>query len=42
MNTMVVTSGKYAFGNFVRIGTPFTVIVMIVSVLLVSWLLPLR
>ena len=31
---MVVTPGNYRFGDFVRIGTPFTVIVMIVSV---SW-----
>ena len=42
VNTMVVTPGKYGFADFVRIGTPFTVIVMIVSVLLVAWLLPLR
>jgi di/tricarboxylate transporter len=30
------------FGDFVKVGVPFTIIVMIVSVLLVPWLLPLR
>jgi len=41
VNTLVVAPGNYAFGDFVRIGVPFTVIVMIVSVILVPWLLPL-
>ena len=42
VNTMVVTPGKYEFVDFVRVGAPLSVIVMIVSVALVSWLLPLR
>lgn len=41
VNTLVVAPGNYAFGDFVRIGVPFTFIVLIVSVLLVPWLLPL-
>jgi di/tricarboxylate transporter len=41
VNTLVVGPGNYAFGDFVRIGVPFSVLVMIVSVLLVGWLLPL-
>ena len=41
VNTLVVTPGNYSFGDFVRIGAPFAVIVMVVSVLLVPWLLPL-
>ena len=41
VNTLVVAPGNYAFGDFVRIGVPFTAIVMIVSVILVPWLLPL-
>jgi di/tricarboxylate transporter len=41
VNTLVVTPGNYTFGDFVRIGTPFAVIVMVVSVILVPWLLPL-
>ena len=41
VNTLVVAPGNYAFGDFVRIGIPFTMIVMVVSVILVPWLLPL-
>lgn len=41
VNTLVVGPGNYAFGDFVRIGVPFTIVVLIVSVLLVPWLLPL-
>jgi di/tricarboxylate transporter len=41
VNTLVVTPGNYTFGDFVRIGTPFSLIVLVVSVLLVPWLLPL-
>jgi di/tricarboxylate transporter len=42
VNTLVVGPGNYAFGDFVRVGVPFTIIVLIVSVLLVPWLLPLH
>ena len=42
VNTLVVAPGNYAFGDFVRVGVPFSVIVMIVSVILVPWLLPLH
>jgi di/tricarboxylate transporter len=41
VNTLVVTPGNYTFGDFVRIGVPFSLIVMVVSVILVPWLLPL-
>ncbi len=41
VNTLVVTPGNYTFGDFVRIGVPFAVVVLIVSVLMVPWLLPL-
>jgi di/tricarboxylate transporter len=41
VNTLVVTPGNYTFGDFVRIGAPFAVIVMIVCVILVPLLLPL-
>lgn len=41
VNTLVVTPGNYRFGDFVRIGVPFSLIVMAVSVALVPWLLPL-
>jgi di/tricarboxylate transporter len=42
VNTLVVVPGRYRFGDFVRIGVPFTVIVLIITVVLVPWLLPLR
>ncbi len=40
VNTMVVTPGNYRFIDFVKVGVPFTLIVMVVSVLMVPWLLP--
>ena len=42
VNTLVVGPGNYTFGDFVKIGVPFTVVVMMVSLLLVPWLLPFR
>jgi di/tricarboxylate transporter len=42
VNTLVVTPGNYTFGDFVRVGTPLGILVMVVSVLMVPWLLPLR
>jgi di/tricarboxylate transporter len=41
VNTLVVGPGNYAFGDFVKVGVPFTIVVLIVSVLLVPWLLPM-
>jgi di/tricarboxylate transporter len=41
VNTLVVTPGGYRFGDFVRIGVPFSLIVLVVSVFMVPWLLPL-
>jgi di/tricarboxylate transporter len=40
VNTLVVGPGQYSFGDFVKVGVPFTVIVAIVSVLLVPVFLP--
>jgi len=42
VNTLVVAPGGYRFGDFVRIGVPFAVVVMLVSVVLVPLLLPLH
>jgi di/tricarboxylate transporter len=42
VNTLVVGPGNYTFGDFMRVGVPFSIVVMIVSVLLVPWLLPLH
>lgn len=41
VNTLVVTPGNYSFGDFLRIGVPFSLIVLLVSVIMVPWLLPL-
>ncbi|MGD9634263.1 MAG: SLC13 family permease [Pirellulales bacterium] len=41
VNTLVVTPGNYTFGDFIRIGVPFSLIVLVVSVIMVPWLLPL-
>jgi di/tricarboxylate transporter len=41
VNTLVVTPGNYTFGDFVKIGVPFSLVVLVVSVLLVPLLLPL-
>jgi di/tricarboxylate transporter len=42
VNTLVVGPGNYAFRDFVRTGTPLAVIVLVLSVVLVPWLLPLH
>jgi di/tricarboxylate transporter len=40
VNTLVVSPGNYSFGDFMRVGVPFSLVVMIVCVLMVPWLLP--
>lgn len=39
VNTLVVGPGNYGFGDFLKVGVPFTIIVMAVSVFLVPLLL---
>lgn len=41
VNTLVLGPGQYRFSDFVRIGVPFTLIVMLTSVILVPILFPL-
>ena len=41
VNTLVLGPGQYRFGDFIRIGVPFTIIVMLTSVILVPVLFPL-
>jgi di/tricarboxylate transporter len=41
VNTLVVGPGNYTFGDFVRVGTPFGLVVLVVSVVMVPLLLPL-
>ena len=40
VNTLVLGTGKYSFSDFVKIGVPFTVLVMVVCVLLIPVLFP--
>ncbi len=41
VNTLVTTAGNYRLTDFIRIGLPLTFIVAALSVVLVTWLLPL-
>jgi di/tricarboxylate transporter len=41
VNTLVVGPGNYTFGDFVKVGVPFTLVVMVVCVIMVPILLPL-
>jgi di/tricarboxylate transporter len=41
VNMLVLAPGRYQFIDFVKIGVPFALVVMLISVLMVPWLLPL-
>jgi di/tricarboxylate transporter len=41
VNTLVVGPGNYGFGDFLRVGVPFTLVVMAFSIVMVPLLLPL-
>ncbi len=40
VNTLVLGPGNYRFVDFVRIGVPFTALVMVVSVIAIPWFFP--
>lgn len=40
VNTLVLGPGNYKFSDFVKIGVPFTVLVMVVCVILIPVLFP--
>lgn len=42
VNTLVLGPGQYRFGDFVRVGVPFTIIVLLISMLVVPLLFPFR
>ena len=42
VNTLVVVPGNYRFGDFVRVGLPFSVVVLVICVLLAPLLMPLQ
>jgi di/tricarboxylate transporter len=41
VTTLVLGPGQYRFADFVKVGVPFTLLVMLICVLLVPWLFPL-
>ena len=41
VNTLVMGPGQYRFGDFVKVGVPFTLLVMLICIVLVPWLFPL-
>jgi di/tricarboxylate transporter len=41
VNTLVVGPGNYTLGDFVKVGVPLTVLVLVLSVVLIPWLYPL-
>jgi len=41
VNTLVLGPGKYHFMDYVRVGVPFTALVMALSILVLPWLFPL-
>jgi di/tricarboxylate transporter len=41
VNALVVTPGNYRFGDFVRVGLPLSILVMVFSVFAVAWWMPL-
>jgi di/tricarboxylate transporter len=42
VNTLVLGPGQYSFGDFVKLGVPFTIMVLLVTIVMVPWLCPLR
>src|ERR1700745_4215949 len=41
VTTLVLGPGQYRFSDFLKVGVPFTLLVMLICVLLVPWLFPL-
>lgn len=41
VNTLVMGPGRYRFMDFVKVGVPFTILVLLLTVLFVPWLFPL-
>jgi di/tricarboxylate transporter len=42
VNTLVMVPGKYRFGDFVKVGVPFSIVTMVLTVILVPWVLPMK
>ena len=42
VNTLIVEPGRYRFSDFLKLGTPFTILVMIVVAIMVPLVMPLH
>lgn len=42
VNTLVMAPGRYTFGDFAKVGVPFTLVVLVICVILVPILFPLH
>jgi di/tricarboxylate transporter len=42
VNTLVAGPGNDTFADFAKVGVPFTIVVMLLSVVMVPWVLPLQ
>ncbi len=42
VNTLVLVPGQYRFSDYLRLGVPFTVLLLLVCVLVLPWLFPWR
>src|SRR5262252_1705235 len=42
VNTLVLGPGQYSFGDFVKLGVPFTIMVLLITIVMVPWLYPLH
>jgi di/tricarboxylate transporter len=40
VNTLVVSPGNYKFGDFLKIGVPFTLLILILAVFMIPLILP--
>jgi len=40
VNTLVLGPGRYRFGDFVKVGVPFTLVVLVATLFLVPLILP--
>lgn len=40
VNTLVLAPGGYRFSDFVKVGVPFTLIVMVIAIVMIPWIFP--
>ena len=40
VNTLIMNPGGYRFSDFLKVGVPFTILVMLISIVLIPWVFP--